>query len=62
MAFVTQEPGFEFSQGDSLQYCKKGLADYKIPQKIIITADVPRSLIGKIANIELRTSIDKYQD
>ncbi len=62
VAFIIPEPGFELQPEDLLQYCKKGLADYKVPRKIIITEDVPRSLIGKIAKNELSKNIDKYLD
>ncbi len=62
IAFIIPEPGFELQPEDLLQYCKKGLADYKVPRKIIITEDVPRSLIGKIAKNELSKNIDKYLD
>ncbi|MEA3437793.1 MAG: hypothetical protein U9R43_15085 [Thermodesulfobacteriota bacterium] len=62
VAFVIPEPGIELSREDLLKYCQKGLADYKIPRKIIIEQDVPRSLIGKIAKNELRKIMDKYLD
>ena len=62
VAFVIPEPGVELKSEDLLQYCKKGLADYKVPRKIIITQDVPRSLIGKIAKNELRKSMKDYLD
>lgn len=62
VAFVIPEPGFEIESDALMQYCKKGLADYKVPRKIVITQDVPRSLIGKIAKKELRQMIEKYLD
>lgn len=62
VAFVIPEPGADISVEELRQYCKKGLADYKIPRKIIIEQDVPRSLIGKIAKKELRKEMDKYLD
>ena len=60
VAFVIPEPGIELTPKELLEYCQKGLADYKIPRKIIITQDVPRSLIGKIAKKELREIMNKY--
>ncbi|WDP89540.1 MAG: acyl--CoA ligase [Desulfobacter sp.] len=60
VAFVIPEQGAELNRDALLAYCKEGLADYKRPRKIIITQDVPRSLIGKIAKNELRKSINDY--
>ncbi len=60
VAFVIPEPGIELTPKELLEYCQKGLADYKIPRKIIITQDVPRSLIGKIAKKELREIMTQY--
>ena len=62
VAFVIPEPGLEIESEALMQYCKKGLADYKVPGKIVITQDVPMSLIGEIAKKELRQMIEKYLD
>ncbi len=59
-AFIIPEEGAEFTEADIRQYCKKGLADYKQPNKIFVTADVPRSNIGKVAKKQLKNDIDKY--
>jgi fatty-acyl-CoA synthase len=60
VAFVIPEPGIELTPERLLEHCQKGLADYKVPRKIIITQDVPRSLIGKIAKKELREIMTQY--
>ncbi|WDP85409.1 MAG: acyl--CoA ligase [Desulfobacter sp.] len=62
VAFVIPEPGVELNPEELLAYCKKGMVDYKVPKKIIITQDVPRSLIGKIVKNELRKTINNYLD
>ncbi len=62
VAFVIPEAGIELNKEDILNYCRKGLSDYKIPQKIIIETDVPKSLIGKIAKMELRKVLNNYLD
>lgn len=62
VAFVVPEPGVDLTPENLYDYCRQGLAGYKIPRKIIVEQDVPRSLIGKIAKKELRKIMDKYLD
>jgi len=59
-AFIIPEEGVEITPDQIKEYCKQGLADYKRPTKIFVTADVPRSNIGKVAKKELKNSMDKY--
>ena len=61
-AFIIPEKGVEITPDQILEYCKQkqGLADYKRPTKVFVTADVPRTSIGKVAKKELKNSMDKY--
>jgi len=59
-AFVVPEEGAAISAEEIKAYCKKGLADYKQPSRIIVTTDVPRSSIGKVAKKELQQSLQNY--
>ena len=40
-----------------LEYCRKNLADYKIPQKFKIVESLPKSAMGKILKRELRKEV-----
>jgi fatty-acyl-CoA synthase len=59
-AFVVPEEGAAITSEEIKAYCKKGLADYKQPSRIIVTTDVPRSSIGKVAKKELQRSLQNY--
>jgi len=36
------------------EYCKARLADYKVPRRVVVVDDLPRSLIGKVLRREVR--------
>ncbi|MFS4895295.1 hypothetical protein SOO45_14650 [Staphylococcus aureus] len=35
-------------------YCKSRLAAYKVPRRVVVVDDLPRSLIGKVLRREVR--------
>jgi long-chain acyl-CoA synthetase len=51
-AFVTLKQGFEVTEEKLLDYCKKNLAPYKIPQ-IAFIDELPKNATGKIMKKEL---------
>lgn len=59
-AFVVPEDGADITSETIAAYCREGLADYKQPNRIFVTTDVPRSAIGKVAKKELQQSLDSY--
>jgi len=55
-AFVKKKKGLECSEVDLIEYCKKRIAAYKAPKKIMFVAELPKSPAGKILKREIRTS------
>lgn len=47
-AFVVLYQGFILSPEDIIQYCREGLAKYKIPKSVVILDDLPKNEAGKI--------------
>jgi len=47
-AVVTVKPGQELTEAEVIQHCKQQLADFKLPKKLYIAKDVPRTATGKI--------------
>lgn len=47
-AFVVLNQGFTLSPEDIIQYCREGLAKYKIPKSVVILDDLPKNEAGKI--------------
>jgi long-chain acyl-CoA synthetase len=48
VAFVVMKPGVTATEADIREYCKKHLAFYKVPAKVVFRTDLPKSLIGKV--------------
>ena len=48
VAFVVMKPGATATEADVREYCKKHLAFYKVPAKVVFRTDLPKSLIGKV--------------
>jgi long-chain acyl-CoA synthetase len=48
VAFVVMKPGATATEHDIREYCKKHLAFYKVPAKVVFRKELPKSLIGKV--------------
>ncbi len=53
-AFVILEEGAEASENTLREYCRKHIAGYKVPRRIVIAEDFPRGPTGKILKRALR--------
>jgi len=54
VAFIVPSSDVVLNELDIIKYCRKKLADYKVPKQIIIETDLPRTPTGKILKRELR--------
>lgn len=52
-AFIVLNQGFELSASEITEYCKKGLAKYKIPKNIEFLSALPKNEAGKINRQQL---------
>jgi long-chain acyl-CoA synthetase len=53
-AFVQLKPGREAVESELIKFCKKQMASYKAPRKIVFVKDFPRTPQGKLLKRELR--------
>jgi long-chain acyl-CoA synthetase len=53
-AFVTLRPGAQVTADEIREYCRRGLAPYKVPRRIIFRDSLPKSMVGKILRRQLR--------
>jgi long-chain acyl-CoA synthetase len=53
-AFVTLKPGMRAEAGDLIAFCKKHIANYKVPKAIHFVEELPKSPQGKILRRALR--------
>ncbi len=52
-AFVELRPGSEATSEEILEWCRQGLARYKVPRHVVFT-EVPKTSTGKIQKFKLR--------
>ncbi len=53
-AAIVVRDGVDIAPDAVRDYCKTRLADYKVPRRIVVVDDLPRSLIGKVLRREVR--------
>lgn len=53
VAFVISEDHSEQLQSELLKYCKKNLANYKVPKQIYFLQELPKTVVGKIDKKQL---------
>jgi fatty-acyl-CoA synthase len=56
-AFIIQKPGAELTAVQVLDFCRKELEPYKIPNQVRFVADFPRTEIGKPQKFRLQSNI-----
>lgn len=56
-AYITVKE--KLNEKDVIAYCREHLTAYKVPKKITIIEELPKSTVGKILRRELRTSINQ---
>ncbi len=52
--FVVLKEGKQLSQDELLAFCRERLAKYKVPKKIIIRNELPKTAVGKVLRRTLR--------
>ena len=52
-AFIELKPGSDASSEEILEWCRQGLARYKVPRHVVFT-DIPKTSTGKIQKFKLR--------
>lgn len=58
LAFVEMAPGAPFDEGALRDHCRRHLAPYQVPRKVVRLEAMPRSPTGKILRRELRGLLD----
>lgn len=60
VAFVMPDNNTEIDTDKLREFCAKQLADYKVPKKIIVRADLPMTPVGKIAKHEIEKNMTEF--
>jgi long-chain acyl-CoA synthetase len=59
VAFVVRRPGTDVDPEDLIAFCRRDLAEYKVPSQIEFVDAIPKSAIGKALRKELRQRIEQ---
>lgn len=58
-AYVVLKDGALMTAEEILDYCRANLARYKVPSRIFLVRELPRTTVGKIDKLELRAKLSK---
>lgn len=58
VAAVELEPGVELDEEALRDHCRVQLAGYKVPKRIVVAQELPRSLLGKTLRRQIREAIN----
>ncbi|MDD3002092.1 MAG: long-chain fatty acid--CoA ligase, partial [Candidatus Riflebacteria bacterium] len=58
-AFVVLNEGETLEKTELITYCRKNLANYKLPREVEFRDSLPKSAVGKILRRELREETQK---
>ncbi|MFO7991415.1 MAG: long-chain-fatty-acid--CoA ligase [Thermoplasmata archaeon] len=54
LAYVVPKKGAEIESGDIIEACKSSIANYKVPRKVKVVNELPRTASGKVQKYVLR--------
>jgi long-chain acyl-CoA synthetase len=54
VAFVSFKPGASADVAEIVAHCRERLASYKVPRRMEVMEELPKTLTGKIQRVELR--------
>ncbi len=57
VAVVVAEPGVELEPDEVRHACREHLAGYKVPRRVVVVDELPRSLIGKVLHRQVRDAL-----
>lgn len=57
VSFVSRKDGFEISEKELIDHCKKTIPDFKAPKKIVFLPGLPKNQRGKVAKNDLLKSL-----
>jgi fatty-acyl-CoA synthase len=52
--YIVPQPGTDPTEDELKDYCRKHLADYKIPKHIVFRESLPLTPVGKIMKLKLK--------
>jgi fatty-acyl-CoA synthase len=57
--YIIPKPGTEPTAEEITDYCRKHLADYKVPRQVVFRDELPMTPVGKIMKSKLKEEYDE---
>jgi acyl-CoA synthetase (AMP-forming)/AMP-acid ligase II len=57
VSFIVLHPGCDLPEAEILSHCRRRLAPFKVPDRVIFATGLPRSASGKVLKRQLRESV-----
>ena len=57
-AYIVPKPGVTLDKREIISFCRQKLANYKVPKKIEIRDELPKTVIGKVLKKDLRKELN----
>ncbi len=57
--YIVPKPGCELTEEEVIEYCRKHLADYKVPKQVVFRKELPMTPVGKIMKSKLKEEYEK---
>ncbi len=57
-AYIVPKPGEDIDKKEIIAFCRQKLANYKVPKKIEIREELPKTIVGKVLKRHLREEVD----
>jgi long-chain acyl-CoA synthetase len=61
VAVVVPKPGEEIREKEIVEYCKRNFAGFKIPKKVVVREELPKSIVGKVLKRILREELSAHK-
>ncbi len=60
-AYIVPKEGQTIDKKEIIAFCRKKLANYKVPKKIEIREELPKTIVGKVLKRHLREEVDQEE-
>ncbi len=57
--YIVPKPGVEITEDEIKDYCRRNMADYKVPKQVVFRKEFPLTPLGKVMKSALKEAYEK---
>ncbi len=57
--YIVPKPGVEITEDEIKDYCRRNMADYKVPKQVVFRKELPLTPLGKVMKSALKEAYEK---